>query len=142
MSGPPASGPPGGAEAVARGFGRALLEGEPRAAASYFCPEGTILTPDGTEIVGRRAVAEVLGQITASEQELEIRVGRTLVNRDIAVNTQFWRRRRGPHDSRTVAWLVLARGGDGWKIVIASPWEEAGGGAEARRAAFRSSLLS
>ena len=45
-----------------------------------------ILTPDGTEVTGRARVAEVLRQITSSDHQLEIRVGRTVVTGSIALS--------------------------------------------------------
>jgi ketosteroid isomerase-like protein len=118
-----------GPEATAQGFGRALLARDPHAAAGYLSESGRILTPDGTEVAGRDAALTVLRQITDSEQELEIRIGRTLVNGAVALCTQYWRRhggggRRGAKfEQSTLARLVLAREGDRWEIVIASPWE-------------------
>jgi hypothetical protein len=115
--------PAGGAAATTSAFGRALLERRPRVAAGYFSRSGAILTPDGTVMVGRGAITEVLGQLTASEQVLEIHVGRVVVNEDVALAIQYWRRRSRGHDSSTVARMVLTRSGARWEIVIANPWE-------------------
>lgn len=120
--------PTSGAEAVARSFGQALLAGDADAAGSYFAPDAHILTPDGTAIAGREHVIAMLRQITASDQELEIRVGRTLVAGAVAMATQFWRRSTPEaaspsYASSSVARLVLARSEERWEIAIASPWE-------------------
>jgi hypothetical protein len=115
------------AEAVAQVFARALLAQDVDAAASWFAPGGRILTSDGTELIGRDRVREVLAQVTDSAQDLEIHPGRTVATDDIALSTQLWRRSNG-QDGHTVyeavstARLVLARS-DRWEIVIASPWE-------------------
>jgi ketosteroid isomerase-like protein len=115
-----------GPGATARDFGRALLARDPRAAAAYLSEGGHILTPDGTEVAGRAAALTVLRQITNSDQELEIRIGRTLVNGAVALCTQYWRRSAPGaelYELSTMARLVLARSGERWEIVIVSPWE-------------------
>lgn len=120
--------PAAGAEAVVRSFGQALLSGNPDAAGACFAPAAHILTPDGTAIVGREQVIAVLRQITASDQQLEIRVGRTIVAGAVAMATQFWRRSASEasatsYVSSSMARLVLAHSGERWEIAIASPWE-------------------
>jgi uncharacterized protein (TIGR02246 family) len=124
----PAGLDPEGAGAVARGFARAILARDAQAAASYFSRAACILTPDGTEVRGRGAIVEVLGQVTAAHTELEIRVGHSVVGEGVALCTQFWRRRApgrkaGPFESQTTARLVLSRRDEGWRIMIAAPWE-------------------
>jgi ketosteroid isomerase-like protein len=129
-TGDPASVVPLGAEATARSFARAMLAREPRAAASHLAPDAHLITPDGTEIIGRGQIVAVLEQITASVQPLEIRSGRAVVAGPIAFCTQFWRR-GGPggsrHEASSTARLVLTRAAGRWEIAIASPWERAGG---------------
>lgn len=116
-----------GAAAAARGFAVALLTRDADEAAAYLAPDACILTPDGAEIVGRPAACDVLAQITASGQELEIRLGRTVARGDVAISTQFWRRRSIGEaygfDDSTVARLVLARNAGRWSIAIAIPWK-------------------
>lgn len=119
---------PAGADAIARGFAQAMLARDASAAVSYFSRAARLLTPDGTAVDGRTRIALVLGQITAAQEELEIRVGRSVVTDGVALCTQFWRRRtpgrkKGAFDSQTTARLVLARREDGWRILIAAPWE-------------------
>lgn len=115
------------AEAAARGFAAALLARDAKGAASHLAPDGCILTPDGTEVVGRAAAGEVLAQIVTSGQELEIRLGRTVARGDLALSTQFWRRRSNGEaedfDDSTLARLVLARKAGRWSIAIACPWD-------------------
>jgi ketosteroid isomerase-like protein len=112
---------------VARAFGRALLARDAEAASSYLAAEVRMLSADGTELVGRAAARELLGQITDSGQELEIGIGRCVVGAGVAIATQYWRRsgrgRETGFESASVARLVLARGEAGWEIAIASPWE-------------------
>jgi uncharacterized protein (TIGR02246 family) len=116
-----------GAEAAARGFARALLAQDAEAAASWFAPHARFLTSDGTEVIGRERIREMLSQITDAAHELEIHVGRTIATEDVALTTQFWRRSNGrgaPSDyqAASTARLVLNRS-TRWEIVIASPWE-------------------
>jgi ketosteroid isomerase-like protein len=127
-AGDPAGVDPVGAGAVARGFARAMLAGDHDAAASYFSADALIVTPDDTQVRGRTAIGRLLGQLTSSGPKLEIRTGRTVVAAEVALCTQFWRRRgsgRGPgrFESQTTARLVLVPRADRWQIAIAIPWE-------------------
>ena len=70
---------PAEAEAVARRFAQAMLGRDPRTAAACFSAGARILTADGTEVIGREKVLAVLRQITSSEQNLKIRIGRGIV---------------------------------------------------------------
>jgi len=118
---------PLGAEAMARSFARSLMARDSRAAAAHLAADVRIVTPDGTELAGRERAAEVLDQVTDSGQELEIRVGRTVVNGSVALCRQWWRRHSvgesGGFEISTSARLVLARTASRWEIVIVSPWE-------------------
>jgi ketosteroid isomerase-like protein len=116
-----------GAAATATGFARALLGGDASAAANHFASDAQLLTPDGTQIGGRPSIYRLLGQLTDSEPELEIKAGRTVVAGDIALCTQYWKRSSRiaagePYEAAHVARLVLARREERWQIVIASPW--------------------
>lgn len=119
--------PPGvvpfGAEATARAFARALLARDPEAAAALLSRDARLVTPDGTEVVGREQIGAILTQLTSSTQRLEIRPGRTIVHADVALCTQFWRRDGEGYTDCTIARLILVRVDGRWKIVIASPWE-------------------
>lgn len=119
--------PPGvdplGAEATARAFARALLARDAPAAAALLSSDARLITPDGTEIVGRSDIALILDQITASAPPLEIRAGRTTVCGGVALSTQSWLRGEVGAGTATTARLVLARVSGRWKILIASPWE-------------------
>jgi ketosteroid isomerase-like protein len=112
---------------TASDFAVALLGGDAGAAAAYFAPDARFLTPDGTEVAGRPAITEVLSQLTASNQKLEIRTGRTLRVEGVALATQYWKRvssaaRVEPFERSTTTSLVLGREGVSWSILIASPW--------------------
>ena len=111
---------------TSRAFGRALLVGDPRAAARGPTADARMLSADGTELSGREQAFELLRQITASKQALKIRIGRCVVAGGIALCTQYWQRSTpgpGGHDSSTIARLVMVRSGARWQIAIASPWE-------------------
>lgn len=118
-------------ERTAEAFATALLGRDPTAAAAYFGPEGRFLTADGTELVGRPAIREVIAQLAGSAVDLQIRVGRTVLAGDVALHTQYWRRTSPPRstgagpkgfESLTTATLVLRRRGERWEILIAAPW--------------------
>jgi ketosteroid isomerase-like protein len=126
-AGDPASVAPLGAEATARAFARALLARDPRAAATLMASDARLITPDGTEMIGRDLIRPILAQITTSVQPLEIRAGRTVVKGTVALCTQLWRRGGGPgalpYEASSTARLVLTRSARRWEIAIASPWE-------------------
>jgi uncharacterized protein (TIGR02246 family) len=116
-----------GAAGIAGRFAAALLEGDPRGAADYFSADAQLLTPDGTQVTGRSSILGVLAQLTAAEQKLEIKTGRTLSTGAVALCTQYWKRTtsdlsRERFEANHVAKLVLVHGADGWQIAIASPW--------------------
>jgi ketosteroid isomerase-like protein len=121
-AGDPAGTCASGPDATARAFARALLARDSRAAAAHLVGDAHLLTPDGTEVIGREAIGRILAQLSTSGRTLEIRAGRTISCGEVAICTQQWRwgdaHRAGP---LTVARLVLA-GDVSWKIVIACPW--------------------
>jgi ketosteroid isomerase-like protein len=116
-----------GAAATSRAFARALLAGDPGAAASQLAVDVRLLSADGTELCGREAARTLLAQITTSGHELEIRAGRCVEAGGVALCTQYWRRSApGPgvgFESRSVARLVVVRSAERWRIAIVSPWE-------------------
>jgi ketosteroid isomerase-like protein len=122
--GDPASVIPAGPEATARAFARALLARDPRAAVAHLCADARLVTPDGTEVCGREAIAAILSQLTSSDRALEIRAGRTVACEGLALCTQHWRWGEVDAEERpaSAARLVLARRGGAWRIAIACPW--------------------
>jgi len=120
--------PRGSAKGTAREFAAALNAGDPGTAAALFAASGRMLTGDRTEVSGRAAVRNLLAQIVESQIKLEIRLGRTLIAGDIALSTQYWRRRlparaKGhAYDEASVANVVLGLRDERWEIVIVSPW--------------------
>lgn len=108
-------------------FTRALLAGDTTAAASCFSPLARFLTPDGTEVSGQSPIEQLLGQLVASDQRLEIRTGRIVRAGSVALCHQFWTRSSRitaveGFKSATTARLVLAQHEEYWQIVIAAPW--------------------
>ena len=118
---------PAGAGAAARGLARAMLARDASAAAGYFSRTARMLTADGTEVRGRPSIVAVLEQLVGADLQLEIQTGNIVVAEGVALCTQFWRRRApvrrvGAFDSQTTARLVLALKEEGWRIMIAAPW--------------------
>jgi ketosteroid isomerase-like protein len=122
-AGDPAGVPSSGPDATARAFARALLARDPRAAAIHLAPDAHLITPDGTEVIGREPIQRILEQLSSAGRTLEIRAGRTIVSSEgVALCTQHWRwGDADPQGRLTAAHLVLARDVR-WKIVIACPW--------------------
>lgn len=116
-----------GPEATATAFARTLLGRDASAAVSYFSLDGRCLTPDGTEVVGRGAIAELLAQLVADEQKLEIRPGRLVRAGAVALCTQYWTQSSGGagsyYTATNAARLVLSCDVSGWEIMIAAPWD-------------------
>lgn len=116
-----------GAARTAGAFARALLDGDADGAAGYFGPMAQLLTADGTELCGRESITALIAQLITPDQQLQIRAGRTVATRSVALCTQFWTRgssglRSEPYDLTSTARLVLGRSGARWQIMIAAPW--------------------
>lgn len=116
-----------GAAETSGAFARILLGGDATAAAAYFSTTAKLLTPDGTELSGRDAIAELLTQLIAPDQQLQILAGRTTATDTVALCTQYWTRtsRSLPSEgfeSHSTARLMLTRTEQRWQIVIAAPW--------------------
>ena len=108
-------------------FTRALLDGDTELAASCFSPLARLLTPDGTEISGRSAIGQLLGQMVTPDQRLQIRTGRILRADSVALCNQFWTRSSRAvavegFERTSTARLVLQRCEEHWQIMIAAPW--------------------
>lgn len=113
-----------GPDAIARSFARALLARNYRTAAIHLARNARLITPDGTEMVGRESIRSILAQLSSSDRTLEIQAGRTIVSSEgVALCTQHrhWGDADDPKGRSTAAHLVLARDGR-WQILIACPW--------------------
>ncbi len=92
---------------------------------AYVSPEARLLTPDGTEMVGRRKIYEVLAQLTAPGPEIRLEAPRLLVAGPVALCLQRWTLRSRSagaesfeqafaatmalsRDDRKEAWLLMA----------------------------------
>ena len=116
-----------GPDRAAAEFAVALLDGDADAAATFFAADARLLTPDGTEVAGRPAIAEVLAQLIGPTQQLEIRSGRTLRVEGVALSIQYWKRSSSAagverFERQSTATLVLGRARGRWAILLASPW--------------------
>jgi ketosteroid isomerase-like protein len=116
------------AAGVAERFAGALLAGDASAAADFFMPGGICLSRDGTEVRGRAQIGALLAQLTGSEHQLTIRLGRTVVGDGAALSTQIWtrgskpRRRAEGFEETSRARLVLGWRPGGWAILILDAW--------------------
>jgi ketosteroid isomerase-like protein len=115
------------AEPMVSAFARALLAGDVDVAAADFGPDGRLLTPDGTEVCGRPSIAQVLGQLTGSDTQLKITLGRTVKAGDAALCIQYWALSSeapdtGPFARTFTATLVLRREPEHWAIRTAASW--------------------
>ena len=75
---------PAAPSAVAGGFATALLAGDATSAASHFSTTGHCLTPDGTAIFGRPAIAALLAQLDRLRLPPGIHAGCTIVADSVA----------------------------------------------------------
>lgn len=108
-------------------FAQALIRGNAAGAAAHFSPLARLLTPDGTELAGHSAIAELLDQLVTADHKLEIRTGRVLRADSIALCQQYWKRssRGGAverYETSSTARLVMQRQDECWQIMIAAPW--------------------
>ena len=86
-----------------------------------------MVSADGTEIVGRQGIADLLAQIAGSQLGLRIRLGRTLQAGPVALATQIWDRDITGYTVSSTAKLVLHESRGSWLILVASPWAERAG---------------
>lgn len=111
---------------VAIAFADAVRRRDPGAARAQLESGAQVLTADGTEVSDPDSIAFVLAQMTAPENRLDIRTGRTVVKGDVALCTQTWRLQHPSEaacfERTSHAFFVLRRSAGRWRIVIAAPW--------------------
>ncbi|HEX6455877.1 MAG TPA: nuclear transport factor 2 family protein [Solirubrobacterales bacterium] len=113
-------------EALAGSLAAALVEGEAAAVGAFLAYDSRLLTPDGTEVRGRRGVVSVLAQLATPGQRLSIEAGQTIRTGAVAVCAQRWTLRSEtagtPFERRSTGFLVLRCENGRWWVVIAAPW--------------------
>lgn len=112
-----------------RALEKALCGGDATAAAAYFSPKASLLTPDGTEIVGRRQIYKILMQLIGPDRGLKFDSPRILVVDRVAICSQRWTINSevsgvDPFERAFASTMALhRRGTEGpWEILIAQPW--------------------
>jgi ketosteroid isomerase-like protein len=114
---------------AAQAFGEALVAGDAAAAASCFSSNACLLTPDGTEIVGRARIHGVLVQLTAPGRRIRFESPRIVTVDRVAVCSQRWTISTAGTDVETFeqsfgSTMALGRSDrEGpWQVLIAKPW--------------------
>jgi uncharacterized protein (TIGR02246 family) len=118
---------PAQAENALYSFTSALSGGDLHGASTCFTREGCLITPDGTAVHGREAIAGVLAQLIARRTEIEI--DRVVVRRagDVALASgRVTMRSDGPEGTRFVQacdpTMVIHRVEGHWKLAVIAPW--------------------
>lgn len=114
-------------EEALRDFIEALGEGDLGGAAACFTREGCMITPDGTAVHGRAAVAGLLAQLI--DRGTEIDVSQVVVRRagDVALlGGRLTLSADGPLGARVFQTcrptMAMRRVEGRWKIAILAPW--------------------
>jgi len=121
----PAQGTP--AEGALYSFIAALSAGELSAATACFTREGCMVTPDGTAVHGRAAIAPILAQLIARRTEIEVEQLAIHTAKDVALaGGRLAIRSQGPDGSVLVQpcspTVALQRVEGVWKIAVLAPW--------------------
>lgn len=111
---------------VTRAFCEAINRAELERACVCFARDGCLITPDGTAVHGREAIAGILAQLIAARVEVSIDVAAMLEAGDVALAHQRWRIRSGGSgavfETSARPTLVLRRLESRWKLAVAAPW--------------------
>ncbi len=115
------------ADAAVASFSAALLARDPIRAAACFAKDGRLLTPDGTELTGRLAIAEVLRQLQGTSLRLTLEPGRILHSGPLALSVHrlvLSSAARGvePFERTFTCSLALRDDGARWWVQLAAPW--------------------
>jgi ketosteroid isomerase-like protein len=96
---------------------------------AYVSPGARLLTPDGTEMVGREKIHEVLKQLTAPGSAIGLEAPRLLMAGPVALCLQRWTINSNgagadSYEQSFLATMVLSRDdrGGGWLLTIANLW--------------------
>jgi hypothetical protein len=117
-----------GAGETAAAFARGPVGRRWQQRGGLLSPTAALLTPEGTELSGPGSITELQARLTSSsDQQLEIKIGRTVLADRVVLCTQYWARRSRKggavsFGTASTARLVLAQEERRWQIVIAAPW--------------------
>lgn len=107
-------------------FCEALNRGDLDLACAYFTREACLVTPDGTTVSGRRAIAGILGQLIDARARVSVQLAAVLAAGDVALAHEQWNIRSGVNGAaitrESKPTLVLQRVDSRWKLAIAAPW--------------------
>lgn len=108
-------------------FSAALIAHDPVRVAACFAPDGRLLTPDGTEVGGRPAIARVFAQLGASNLRLSIEPGRIVCSGPVALclhRLVLTSESKGaePFEQEFPCSLFLHDDGGRWWVRLAAPW--------------------
>jgi ketosteroid isomerase-like protein len=111
---------------VCRRFATAISRGRLDAAIACFSRDACLVTPDGTAVHGREAIAGVLAQLIDARAEVSMDVAAVLTAGDVALAHEHWRISSGGSGAEFVRstrpTLVLRRLESRWKLAVAAPW--------------------
>jgi ketosteroid isomerase-like protein len=115
------------AHAAVASFSAALLARDPIRAAACFAKDGRLLTPDGTEMTGRLAIAEVFRQLEGTSLRLTLEPGRITSSGPLALSVHrlvLSSAAKGvePFERAFACCLTLRDDGTRWWIQLAAPW--------------------
>jgi ketosteroid isomerase-like protein len=116
-------------ERVVLAFAAALAKSSPATAVACFARDARLLTPDGTEVVSRTRIREVLAQLTTSGLEIHFDSPRVLTVGPVALCSQRWKIGSSATGSEGfeqafTCTTVLGRSAHTgrWQLLIAAPW--------------------
>lgn len=127
---------------VVRTFGKAITAGDAAAAAACFSSQACLLTPDGTEVIGREGIREVLSQLATTDSEIAFEQPRILTVGTAALCFQRWSMwlaggAADRYERVAVSTSLLRHHGAKWELLVSAPWS--GDGAAGTGVPFRDS---
>jgi ketosteroid isomerase-like protein len=111
---------------VCHRFASAISRGRLDAAVRCLTRDACLVTPDGTAMHGREAIAGVLAQLIDARAEVAVEVTAVLRAGDVALAHERWQIRSGGSEGEFVRstrpTLVLRQVESRWKLAVAAPW--------------------
>jgi len=109
-----------------RRFAAAISRGRLDVAVACLTRDACLVTPDGTAVHGREAIAGVLAQLIDARAEVSIELAAVLAAGDVALAHEHWQISSGSPGAELVRstrpTLVLRRVESQWKLAVAAPW--------------------